>query len=251
MQASTDTRQRVQPRVGRAAPGSPRPRGASQGPPAGWMPACRPTGPPACLAALLVSAGYPNSTALCTLPTLLCPAARARHRQAKDRFRLSLGARRESPLPSSSHHLSTVLCTSATLLLCPCPPQVKDRFDFPWELDLFPYTVEGADEADGRVRGHSGRAARVQSRRQGPTAMLRVACTATLLRVRTCGAASEALRADGSAAGRGTRAPLSRRRALGPRLRRRPCVRAGARCQAPQEDLHRHVLLIYLSGTAE
>ncbi|PSC74217.1 ubiquitin specific peptidase 24 isoform A [Micractinium conductrix] len=28
--------------------------------------------------------------------------------------------------------------------------KVKDRFDFPWELDLFPYTVEGADEADGR-----------------------------------------------------------------------------------------------------
>jgi hypothetical protein len=30
--------------------------------------------------------------------------------------------------------------------------QVKDRFEFPLELDLYPYTVEAADEADGRVR---------------------------------------------------------------------------------------------------
>lgn len=30
--------------------------------------------------------------------------------------------------------------------------QVKDRFEFPLELDLYPYTVEAADEAEGRVR---------------------------------------------------------------------------------------------------
>lgn len=29
--------------------------------------------------------------------------------------------------------------------------QVKDRFEFPRQLDMYPYTVEGADEADGRV----------------------------------------------------------------------------------------------------
>lgn len=43
----------------------------------------------------------------------------------------------------------------ALLTLTKHPPpctQVKDRFEFPLRLDMYPYTVEGVDEADGRVR---------------------------------------------------------------------------------------------------
>lgn len=38
--------------------------------------------------------------------------------------------------------------------------QVKDRFEFPLQLDMYPYTVEGADEADGRVSQGGSRSAR-------------------------------------------------------------------------------------------
>lgn len=35
--------------------------------------------------------------------------------------------------------------------ILPISLQVKTRFEFPMELDVYPYTVEGASEADGRV----------------------------------------------------------------------------------------------------
>lgn len=61
-----------------------------------------------------------------------------------------LPARRSSlgPPPPPLAHPHTPPHPNPTL----AHTQVKDRFEFPTQLDMYPYTVAGADEADGRVR---------------------------------------------------------------------------------------------------
>ena len=57
------------------------------------------------------------------------------------------------PQPALPRVLPVRLCqpTANRPPLGPPLMQIKDRFEFPMQLDMYPYTVEGADEADGRV----------------------------------------------------------------------------------------------------